>query len=434
VADHRQRSLPPTTSWWRRVWKDRRLMHHNRLAAAVLGVNALVGWRVVVDPAPAAGPVATAVLVNVMLATLVRQQRVINLLFALATAAPRSWPLRVRWTLGKVYHFGGIHVGAATAATVWSGAAAVLVTRDGAAPGVAGTALVVLSWTVLVLLGALLVTAAPRLRARFHDRFELVHRFGGWAALALFGAHALLDLAVTGRLTPRGALASPTVWGLGMILLSVASTWFDLRRVPVTYSRPSRHVAIARFTHRTPFAGSSTALSRNPLREWHHFANVPSPGRDGFRLTVSRAGDWTGSLIDDLPDTVWVKGIPTAGVGNIDKLFRKVLWVATGSGIGPCLPHLLAGSTPAALVWSTREPRATYGDELVAEILAAQPEAVIWDTTTQGKPDLVRLAFACWNACEAEAVICISNKPTTWSIVEAFERRGVPAYGAIWDS
>ena len=77
---------------------------------------------------------------------------------------------------------------------------------------------------------------------------------------------------------------------------------------------------------------------------------------------------------------LWVKGIPTAGVGNIDKLFRKVVWVATGSGIGPCLPHLLAGDTPSLLVWSTRHPRQTYGDALVDEILAVQPDAIIWDT------------------------------------------------------
>ena len=184
----------------------------------------------------------------------------------------------------------------------------------------------------------------------------------------------------------------------------------------------------------TPFAGSSTAISVNPLKEWHHFANVPAPGKTGFRLTISRAGDFTGQLIDTLPDKVWVKGIPTAGVGNIDKLFRKVLWVATGSGIGPCLPHLLSGETPAKLVWSTRNPEQTYGTELVQEILAVQPDAVIWDTTEQGKPDLVRLAYQAYLASGAEAVICISNKSTTWQIAEEMEIRGIPAYGAIWDS
>ena len=129
-----------------------------------------------------------------------------------------------------------------------------------------------------------------------------------------------------------------------------------------------------------------------------------------------------------------MKGIPTAGVGNIDKLFKRVVWIATGSGIGPTLPHLLSGEVPAQLVWSTRNPRKTYGDALVDEILEAQPSAIIWDTDSKGRPDLVKLAFEACRDFDAEAVICISNKKLTWQVVYGMESRGIPAYGAIWDS
>jgi predicted ferric reductase len=205
--------------------------------------------------------------------------------------------------------------------------------------------------------------------------------------------------------------------------------------VPVDIERPSSHVVLARFDYgETPFAGSSTAVSRHPLLEWHSFANVPAPGSTGFRLTISRAGDWTGALIDDTPSHLWVKGITTAGVANIETLFSKVVYVATGSGIGPVLPHLLAREVPAHLVWATRSPRTTYGDGLVDEILAVQPQALIWDTSEHGKPDMVRLALAAYAETGAEAVICISNKKLTWQVVHGLERRGIPAYGAIWDS
>ena len=152
------------------------------------------------------------------------------------------------------------------------------------------------------------------------------------------------------------------------------------------------------------------------------------------RRPKKRAGDWTGKFIDDLPSHVWVKGIPTAGVGNIDKLFKKVVWVATGSGIGPTLPHLLYQLTPARLIWSTRTPRETYGDQLVGEILAVEPNALIWDTNERGRPDLVKLAYEAYKEFDAEAVICISNKKLTWEVVYGMESRGIPAYGAIWDS
>lgn len=403
--------LPPDLPFARRLIKHPRLMHHNRLVALVVLVNlALLPWLDVT-----ATSAADLALANVALAVVVRQQYVINLLFWLATRAPTSWPLRVRWTLGKVYHFGGLHVGGAVVGSVWFTVSVVLLT------GTAGPAVLAVSYALVVLLAGIVATALPPVRARRHDLFERVHRFGGWAALALLWAQTVL----------LGASALL----LALITLSVALPWLRLRRVPVRIERPSSHVALASFQHGvTPFAGSSTAISRSPLTEWHSFANVPAPGRPGFRLTVSRAGDWTGSFIDDAPSHVWVKGITTAGVANIEVLFRRVVYVATGSGIGPCLPHLLAREVPARLVWATRDARATYGDGLVDEILAVQPDAVVWDTSRHGKPDMVALAYAAYRDFGAEAVICISNKKLTWQVVHGFERRGIPAFGAIWDS
>ncbi|WP_460065356.1 ferredoxin reductase domain-containing protein [Streptomyces sp. YKOK-I1] len=403
---------PPLLSAPRRLLKHPRLMHYNRLAALVLTVNAAYAW--LGRPLPDRS-LAHAALANLALAVLVRQQYVVNLLFRLATSAPVHWPLRIRWTLGKVYHFGGLHVGGALAGAAWF-LALTLRTRNGP--------LLAVGWTLVALLALIVATALPPFRSRHHDTFEKIHRFGGWTALALFWTHTLMS-----------APGPVPVAVLALVTLSVALPWLRLRRVDVRTERPSPHVALARFDYgETPFAGSSTAISRSPLREWHSFANVPAPGESGFRLTISRAGDWTGSFIDDLPTTVWTKGITTAGVANIEVLFRKVVYVATGSGIGPCLPHLLAAEVPSRLVWATRDPRTTYGDALVDEILAVQPHAVVWDTSRDGKPDMVALAYAAHRDFGAEAVICISNKKLTWQVVHGLERRGIPAYGAIWDS
>ncbi|MFF6783079.1 hypothetical protein [Streptomyces sp. NPDC012510] len=408
--------LPPLTSAPRRLLKHPRLMHYNRLAALVMLANIAVltmGW------VPNAEAIGYASLVNLALAVVVRQQYVINLFFRLATWAPTSWPLKARWTLGKVYHFGGLHVGGALAGAVWFLAGAVVTTADGA-----NLPLITVSWVLVALLVVIVGTALPFFRSRFHDHFEKIHRFGGWSALALFWTHTLL-----------GAQGPVALGVLAVVTFSVALPWLRLRKVDVRIERPSAHVALARFDHGvTPFAGSSTAISRSPLTEWHSFANVPSPGEPGFRLTISRAGDWTGSFIDDAPPKVWVKGITTAGVANIETLFSKVIYVATGSGIGPCLPHLLAAEVPSLLVWATRDPRRTYGDGLVDEILAVQPNALVWDTSQHGKPDMVRLAYTAYRDFGAEAVICISNKKLTWQVVHGLERRGIPAYGAIWDS
>ncbi|MEU5316274.1 hypothetical protein AB0G67_06055 [Streptomyces sp. NPDC021056] len=404
--------LPPRTPAPRRLLKHPRLMHYNRLAALVLTANLVflyMSWT------PSARTMGHAALADLALAILVRQQYVINLLFKLATRAPTSWPLKIRWTLGKVYHFGGLHVGGALAGASWFLALTVTTTD---------AQLRAVGWTLTALLALIIATALPPFRSRHHDHFEKIHRFGGWTALALFWTHTLL-----------AAPGPVEVAVLSVVTFSVALPWLRLRKVDVRVERPSPHVVLARFDHgETPFAGSSTAISRSPLKEWHSFANVPAPGEPGFRLTISRAGDWTGAFIDDLPDRLWVKGITTAGVANIETLFTKVVYVATGSGIGPCLPHLLAAEVPSRLVWATRDPRTTYGDALVDEILAVQPHALIWDTSRDGKPDMVRLAYAAYRDFGAEAVICISNKKLTWQVVHGLEQRGIPAYGAIWDS
>lgn len=415
-------------------------MHHHRLVVMVMVINLVIlilGLRVEGWFAPGRinlEALSLAVLGNFTAAVLIRQHYVINVLFRLATSLPTHFPLSIRRIAGKVYHFGGIHVGAALSATAWyAGFVYALFTSavDGNKDYHVSAVVSVLGVAVLVVMVLMVVTALPSLRSARHDRFEKMHRWGGWTALALVVTQSVAFTAEQGGsfwTTPNAVL-------LLVVVVSIALPWTRLRRVRVQIVHPSAHVALARFDYGvTPFAGSSTTVSRSPLSQWHSFANVPAPGQTGFRLTVSRAGDWTGNLIDNPPTHLWVKGIPTAGVGNIDKLFTRVIWVATGSGIGPCLPHLLAGDTPSRLVWSTRTPELTYGPELVAEIQAAQPNAMIWDTVTQGKPNLLELAYQAYRDFEAEAVICISNKATTWNIVEELESRGIPAYGAIWDS
>ena len=417
----------PRPGLWRRLSSLPVFSYYNRLFALVLAANAgFLG----VGPGPQALDVetlSTLVLINLSLAILVRQQYLINALFWLATRVPVTWPLWIRRRLAKVYHFGGVHSGAALAATGWFvvmlGVQVAMYLDD---PGRVPLTVLSLSMALMGLLLLMVIMALPWVRGRFHNGFERVHRFAGWGVLLLFWGQMLLTL--------KHPLHSGSFWMLVVVTLSIALPWLRLRKVSIDTIRPSRHVAIARFTHTTPFSGSSSAISLNPLLEWHSFANIPEPGQEGFRLIISRAGDWTGQFIEHLPSHVWVKGITTAGVANVETLFKSVLYIATGSGIGPVMPHLLAANVPIRLIWSTRNPRQTYGDALVSEILQAQPQALIWDTDERGKPDLVQLAYDAVLAHGVEAVICIANQAVTRRVVRELEARGIAAYGAIWDS
>jgi predicted ferric reductase len=331
---------------------------------------------------------------------------------------------------------GGLHVGAAVSGTVWYLAFVVLLMYQ-ASQGdrTVSTANIVVSCALVTLFVAMVAMALPPIRARAHDVFEVTHRFCGWAALVLVWVNTTLFVSThrNGGSVATALLSAPTMWLLVLTTASSALPWLRLR----TVERPSSHVALVTMDHGvTPFIGSVRAISRNPLLGWHAFANVPAPGRfpGKYRMIISRAGDWTRSFIDEPPSHVWVRGIPTAGMANVRKIFTKVLYVATGSGIGPMLGHLLVNEVEAHLLWVTRSPRKTYGAALVDEILSTLPDTTIWNTDERGKPDMVKLAYALYVACGAEAVICVANKAVTWQVVHGLERIGIPAFGPIWDS
>ena len=112
--------------------------------------------------------------------------------------------------------------------------------------------------------------------------------------------------------------------------------------------------------------------------EWHSFATIPEPGKKGFSLVVSRAGDWTVKIISKPPTHIWKRGVPTYGVMRIAQMFNRIVLVATGSGIGPCTPAILARASPIRLLWTAPSVRETFGDKLVDQIVEANPEAVIY--------------------------------------------------------
>ncbi len=418
-----------------RAFKHPRFMHYNRLIVLVVLVNGALlarhlargDWHV--SDGSALSGLADLIVVNFAIAVLIRQQHVLNVIFAAAGRGSSRWPLRLRWMISKINHIGGLHVGAALAGTAWLCAFTVVAAVARASrPGAVDLTTFALAMGLATLMIVVVLGALPPVRARVHNVFELTHRFGGWTSVGLFWA-------LTVHLM-HGDLGAWQIWLLGLITASIVWPWLRLRRVPVTVERLSSHAAIVHLDYGvTPAHVAAVGISRSPLREWHAFATVSTPGRSGYRLLVSRAGDWTSRFIDDPPSHLWVRGVPTrAPLPAIEVMYRPVVYVATGSGIGPMLGQILNPRVPTRLIWSTRRPRATYGDALVSEVLAARPDAVIWDTTERGKPDLLRMAHDECRDFAAEAVLVVSNKAATWSLVHGLERLGVPAFGPIWDS
>ncbi|KAF8340265.1 uncharacterized protein EI90DRAFT_3034916 [Cantharellus anzutake] len=228
---------------------------------------------------------------------------------------------------------------------------------------------------------------------------------------------------------------SPSFWMVVALTISIIISWLTLRKIPVKSEVLSDHAVRIHFDYAHPVPGSFARFSSDPLFEWHSFATISIPEEKGFSVIVSRAGDWTSKVIANPPTSLWVRGVPTCGALRVVPLFRRIILVCTGSGIGPIAPHLFRpGRAPMILLWVSRDVRKTFGDKFVDAVLRASPDAIIYDTRKHGKPDMVKLAYRMYKDFDAEAVAVLSNQRLTEKVVYGLLSRGVPAFGPIFDS
>lgn len=454
-----------------------------------------------------------AVTANILAAILVRNEHIVNAMFWVFGTWSSRMPLAIRRLVAKVHSYGGIHSGCATAATFWYVAFLVLMTFDFNQTG-APEQLSMLkgyiyffSYFILFLLVSMLVTAHPHLRRTLHNWFEGVHRFMGWLSILLFWAQVLLLNAEAARVAGtdfgRGLLVSPNFWMLTVITGLVVYPWTRLRMREVHAEVLSQHCVKLNFNYRDVYYGQAIRLTDAPLKETHAFGVIPHPhppkpvvhctgcgcekpnaasdrnsmvsldktasglshaGEKGFSVIVSNAGDWTRKIIQNPPSKIYTRGTPQFGVMRIAGLFEPCIIVATGSGIAPCLSLFVQRPEhPVRIIWSTKNPVETYGQQIIDLLYATDPKAIIIDTSKGGpkcrRPDLVKIAYRVWEQSQddgpsdygqlqgrrnttgrtkpvgqCEAVVVISNQRLTEKVVYGLESRGVPAYGALFDS
>ena len=73
-------------------------------------------------------------------------------------------------------------------------------------------------------------------------------------------------------------------------------------------------------------------------------------------------------------------------------MLRRMVLVATGSGIGPCAHVIFSeGRIPLRVLLTSPDVRETFGDELVNQIPRYAPDTVFYDTHKHGKSDVVSL-------------------------------------------
>ncbi|CAE7209334.1 hypothetical protein P3342_011865 [Pyrenophora teres f. teres] len=436
--------MPPKNSYHGLRWlRHRGLILYRRFFSIVVLANMAVAAfllnRKIAERRDILSNLALAFAANLVVAVLMRSEPVVNLLFTVFCSVPTFFPLAIRRHCARIFHIGGIHSGCALAAMMWHFIFTVDSSLDLGKPAHLrriSVAPVVLSYLVLLIFLVIGATSHPTFRAKYHNAWEMTHRFGGWTSLALLWAVTFLATKDLNRsVAPSAAfLRAPSVWLIAVATAAIIFPWLHLRKVAVRSEVLSNHAVRLWFDYTTPVVGTAVRLAERPLVDWHGFATITNPNGKGFSLIVSRAGDFTGRTIERAPTHIYVRGIPTCGVLRIATLFKSVVLVATGSGIGPCLAVILAQKVPCRILWTAPNPEETFGQEIVDSVRTTDPQAVIWNTRTQGKPNMSLLAYQLWKESGAEAVCVISNKRFTTKIVYDMEARGIPAYGAIFDS
>ena len=426
---------------------------YRQLLLVVLVLNLLGAIYVSVQSMHSSGAVVahsvTAALANLAAAVLIRQDYVVNGLYALCWSVPHTAPLHIRRKLALVYENGGVHSGSAVGALIWTIVFLCLFVRDALRGSWREAVVLSMSIILLTLLLLVVLGSMPKIRRRHHNFFENTHRFGGWTSVLLFWPTLCLfieDSSEAGPASPTLSaitlLQKPAFWMLLIITGHIAYPWLLLRKVRVVKTEHlSDHAIRVYFDPREKVrALRGGAISDAPLREWHSFAMIPDlDGRDGGASSciISKAGGWTSKVISNPPQFFFMRGIPRTGVLGMAKVFKSIVLMSTGSGIGPCL-SVLGGlpETEVRIIWSAPDPLETFGKRVYERVLHHDPRAVVLDTRLQGhrRPDLVMAAVEAYSAEKAEAVFFISNRKLTHEVKAGLAAKGVPVFAPIFDS
>ena len=407
------------------------------IASTLLTNIAVFAAHIATGPSPDAALTATAA--NLLVAVIVRNEEVVNSSYYLMTKIPSSLPFAIRRLVGDFHHYGGTHIGCALSAALWYCLFVALETlqvRDSPLTPSLSTDLAT-AWMFLLFIVLVCMTAIPRFRFRFHNAFERTHRFGGWTALLVLWIH-----------TGVSTMNSPDVpvWGQPALYLLIATTaliilpWLRIRRVPITTELISARDLKLTFAYASMPYTSTIRLSTQPLTEWHAFATIPVSASTA-NIVVSRAGDWTASLLANPPSHIYIRRPPTTNFLALAPTFTSLLLVATGAGVGPLLSLLAspamasmqAARKPVRVLWCAYEPHAPRWAFVIDAIRSTDAEPIIFDSR-QGRPDVAFEAGECVAREGLEAVLVVSNPTVTREVIDEVRARGGAGYGAVFDS
>ena len=225
---------------------------------------------------------------------------------------------------------------------------------------------------ILSLLSFSCLAAFPLVCHLHHNFFERSHRFAGWTALALLWVFVVLSAGYDPKSKSYDNLAfsklarQQEIWSTFLVIVLTIIPWVTVRRVPVAASSSSGHASIIKFPGGVK-AGLLGRISRSPLSEWHAFGII-SDNKESHMMLAGAVGDFTRGLVSDPPCHLWVRGVHFAGLPYLVHMYRRVVLVATGSGIAPFLSFVLQPcAAEVCVVWITKSVDQNFGSEMTGK-------------------------------------------------------------------
>jgi len=386
---------------------------------------------------------------NILVAILVRNELILHLLYRLAVWTSVKIVYGKYYLNSGVHYIGGVHASCATWGFLWVIVDVFQQLGNPSDPLSMATESdpisIVTSSILLTLLFIIILTAIPPFRHKFHDTFEISHRYLGWTCLSILVLHQIrfqFIIALNQAYPLETLLTNPVLLMIALMIFSIFLPWisvqcFDNFRMDC----PSVGVLVVTFPGRAD-VGTFARISLDGI-EWHSFSVAETSFskqtvESEIHLIIGAVGDWTKNLIrqvekGNLPKQLWVRRAKPPGFMFSINAYSRVVVIATGAGIAPVIPHVIKNSHKLCIVWIANEHEQTYGKK-VWSLLDSHPRCNIFDTGMHGRPNVEHLAIQAVRDFRAQAVFCVSNEAVTKKVVKTCLGKGIPAYGATWDS
>lgn len=386
---------------------------------------------------------------NILVAVLVRNELILHLLYRLAVWTSVKIVYGKYYLNSSVHYIGGVHASCATWGFLWLLVDVLQQLGNPSDPLSMSTSndpiSIATSSVLLTLLFIIILTAIPPLRHKFHDTFEISHRYLGWTCLIILVLHQTrfqFMIALNQAYPLEALLTNPVLLMIALMIFSVFLPWISVQCFDnFEMYCPSIGVLVVTLPGRAD-VGSFARISLDGI-EWHSFSVARASfsketGESEIHLIIGAVGDWTKNLIrrvetGNLPKRLWVRRVKPPGFMFSINAYSRVVVIATGAGIAPVVPHVIKNSHKLCIIWIASEHEQTYGKEIWS-LLDSHPRCNIFDTKVHGRPNVEQLAIQAVRDSRAQAVFCVSNKGLTQRVVKACLEKDIPAYGATWDS